>query len=420
MTHPDLTDDAINARIRQHRTTATTLKLSMPDGQPLTNAPVTIGQTSHAFDFGAIAFRLDLDRDTAHNRQFAKLFNLAILPFYWGEYERKRGEPATANHRAMATWLRDRGTASKGHPLGWHNVQPDWTIGMKPGELLDAYLDRVTREVGGFAGLVDQWDVTNEMMFAPEMKLDANPWGDLVTDLGRVEVARRGCQAARAANPAAELTLNDYEDTPRNLRFLRDCIDAGVDFDVVGLQTHMYAAPQPAEAVESWEHFTLFKEPAEVWATCEQFAALGKPLHFTELDISSGRLKDWPGQPWLDDWDGTPEGEAKQEHYLVQTYRTLFSHPAVESIVWWDFLDPGFMGAPIGLLRKDASPKPALHALHRLIHGEWTTGPLDLRTDADGRVSFRGFHGDYQVDAAIGQTTFTLAPHAGTSELRLR
>ena len=46
---------------------------------------------------------------------------------------------------------------------------------------------------------------------------------------------------------------------------------------------------------------------------------------------------------------------------------------------------------------KDLNPKPAFHVLKRLIKEEWTTQPIQAETDRKGRISFSGFHGNYEV-----------------------
>ena len=146
---------------------------------------------------------------------------------------------------------------------------------------------------------------------------------------------------------------------------------------------------------------------ARAWAVCERFAKFGKPLHFTETTILSGRRA-------KGGWSTSPEGEQRQARQAVEFYRTLFSHPAVEAIVWWDFSDQGaWQRAPAGMLRADLSPKPLYLALKKLIRRDWWTGPLARTTDAEGRVRFTGFLGEYEVAAAGRTASFRLdAPGA--------
>ncbi len=150
---------------------------------------------------------------------------------------------------------------------------------------------------------------------------------------------------------------------------------------------------------------------ARAWQVCERFAKFGKPLHFTEVTVVSGKRT-------KQGWNTTPEGEKRQARQVVEFYRTLFSHPAVEAITWWDFSDQGaWQRAPAGLVRKDMSPKPAYLALKDLIEKQWWTGPLELKTDAAGRVTFRGFLGHYEVEAGGRQGSFRLE-NAGTAAVR--
>jgi hypothetical protein len=115
-------------------------------------------------------------------------------------------------------------------------------------------------------------------------------------------------------------------------------------------------------------------------------------------------------------WPSTPEGEARQADDLVRHYRMLVAHPAVQSINYWGLSDAGaWLGAPVGLVRADGSRKPSYDALEGLIKGEWWLPPTELRTDADGRVTVRGFLGEYRVAATGLEAPFPLT--AGTTEL---
>jgi len=95
----------------------------------------------------------------------------------------------------------------------------------------------------------------------------------------------------------------------------------------------------------------------------------------------------------------TPQGETLQAQYVRDFYTLAFSHPAVEAIVWWSVSDYGaWRGSAAGLLNKNMEPKPAYAALDELINHEWRSSKK-TKIDEDGRISFRGFHGDYSVTA---------------------
>jgi hypothetical protein len=73
--------------------------------------------------------------------------------------------------------------------------------------------------------------------------------------------------------------------------------------------------------------------------------------------------------------------------------------------------------APAGLVRSDMSPKPAYEELRSLVKGKWWTKE-ETATGPGGSIEFRGFLGQYEVEARLGGR-FSLAKDAGTLEIRL-
>ncbi len=215
---------------------------------------------------------------------------------------------------------------------------------------------------------------------------------------------------ARAANPSATLLLNDFDMSAAYECLIEGCLEAGVRIDALGLQSHMHQG--------YWgEEKTL--------ATLDRFARYGLPIHFTESTLVSGHLMP-PEIVDLNDyqipkWPSTPEGEARQADEMVRHYRTLLSHPAVEAITYWGLSDAGaWLGAPVGFVRADATPKPSYDALRSLVKGDWWLAPTTMTTDDAGRVTVTGFLGDYQVATAEGVASFELARSgSGSVEARL-
>lgn len=396
--HDELSATAVEARIHACRTAPVTLTVQDAGGQPLANAAVTVEQTQHRFLFGCNGFHL-ADTNTAYRDRyrdtFAALLNFATLPFYWGGYEPVLGEPHRERLQEMARWCQAQGIRPKGHPLCWHEVVPPWLVGRPLDEVHRLQMARITRDVEGFAGLVDLWDVVNEVMATPAHGAE-NPITQLCNAHTPEGLVRETFTTARQANPHATLVLNDYDISPACADQSQRFLDAGIPIDVIGVQSHMHNGYWGAE---------------KTWEVCQRFAQLGKPVHFTELTILSGRLKSPDDRDWHfrhPDWPTTPEGEARQAAEVREFYRLLFSCPAVEAITWWDFVDGDWQGAPAGLVRKDLTPKPAYDALLALIKHDWWTGPLTLRTDAHGQATFRGFLGDYRLVAGDQQGTFAL------------
>jgi len=395
----ELSDERIDERITKHRTAEVRLTVMGPGGRPLANAPVVVRQVRHKFLFGCNAYMLTrcgkAELERAYRRRFKALLNYATLPFYWGSYEREQGKPAAKRLRQMARWCAEVGIRTKGHPLCWHQVVPPWLGKKPPAEVEALQWGRITRDVKEFRGLIDTWDVVNEAVVMPGFKPKTNPIGGLCKRIGRVKLIDRAFAHARKANAKATLLLNDFVPDARYEKLIRDCLAGGVEIDVIGIQSHM--------------HVGYWGAP-KTWRVCERFAKFGKPLHFTEATLLSGRLKtdsDW--QRRRTGWKTTPAGEKRQAREVAEFYRVLFSHPAVEGITWWDFSDLGaWQGAPAGFVRKDMSPKPAYEALMKLIKKQWWTGELKLTTDARGRVSFHGFLGEYVVESGKARASLRL------------
>ncbi len=397
---PALSPEAIQQRIRQHRTAETTLTILSADGKPLANAPVTIRQTRHRFLFGSNAFGIDpanaSPAQQAYQAHFSELLNFATLPFYWGSYERQAGQPSFDRVKAMADWCHANRIRTKGHPLAWQQVFPRWAMEKPIDEVWRLQLGRITRDVSAFAGIIDTWDVVNESVSMPNYTGEQTQIPAVAKKVGRVELIRQTFALARKANPKAALIINDYDTSANNEKVIRECLDAGIGIDVVGIQSHMHSGYWGA---------------GKTWEVCSRFANFGKPLHFTEATIISVNPKQnqkWAGR--YDDWLSTEEGEQRQAKQVVEFYTILFSHPAVEAITWWDFADAGaWLGAPSGLLKKDMTPKPAYTALLKLVKGDWWTAEIKATTDANGNVTFRGFLGDYAVRTPGGDAAFSIA-----------
>jgi hypothetical protein len=102
------------------------------------------------------------------------------------------------------------------------------------------------------------------------------------------------------------------------------------------------------------------------------------------------------------------EGEALQVQVVRDMYCLWFSVPKMAGITWWNLgngMAHGKEGLGLGgLTDENIKSKLAYRALDQLINHDWKTN-LQTRSDGDGKMSFRGFHGGYKVTVtADGQT----------------
>jgi GH35 family endo-1,4-beta-xylanase len=399
----------------QHRKAEARLRLISPDGTPAAHRPVRIDQLSHQFLFGcgafeAVALMNAQDEDEKAFLQqlmdkWLSLFNYGTLPFYWGRYEPVEGQTAFAETMAAAKWLQARGVRVKGHPLCWHTVCADWLMQYDNDEILRRQLARIRRDVTAYRGVVDMWDVINEVVIMPVFDKYDNAVTRICKELGRTPLVKAVFGAAKESNPDAVLLINDFNVSPAYEHLLEDLLEAEVPIGAIGIQSHQHQGYWGREKLED---------------VLARFSRFGLPIHFTENTLISGEimpayiedLNDWQ----VDSWPSTPEGEERQAREIAEMYAILFAHPQVEAITTWDFIDGGWLKAPSGFTRIDGSEKPSFRALQKLIHGAWETHE-ELCTDAEGCISFTGFKGGYALQSDMGGASLELT---GPTEAELR
>jgi len=388
--------------------TDVTITIQKAEGTPLANQEVTIEQTNHKFLFGTAAFDLvpltsgdyvGEAKEQAQERadKIAALFNAATLPFYWARFEPQRGKPITEKVKNAARWCLDHSMTTKGHPLCWHTLTADWLLTISNAEILQAQIARIKRDVSDFHGLIDMWDVINEAVIMPVFDKYDNGITRLCKEVGRLKTIKTMFEATRETNPTATLLINDFDISSAYDILIEGCLEAGIKFDVIGIQAHMHqgwwGVEKTLKVLENFERFNL-------------------PIHFTETTLVSGHLMPLEIVDLNDykvtDWPTTPEGEERQAEQTIQYYKTLFAHPLVEGITWWDSSDGGWLNAPAGLLRKDGSMKPAYEELMKLIKGKWWIPPTKLTTDENGQIHLSCFLGEYKLTYGKINGTFVV------------
>ena len=157
-------------------------------------------------------------------------------------------------------------------------------------------------------------------------------------------MTRLASETTRLADPTAFRVVNscctwsEYVATGRNYRgemrkpvrsvleYVRAVEDARVPYEAIGLQLYN---PQ--------------RDMLEIERQLERFFVFGKPVHITELGISSssepveGKETRTPGR---NVWHGTDWTEQIQADWAEQFYTICYSKPQIQAITWWDFADP--------------------------------------------------------------------------------
>jgi len=378
-----------------HRKASARLRILNPDGTPAASQPINVKQISHQFLFGCGAFDAVAMMKTQDERQrdflqermekWLRLFNYGTLPFYWGRYEPEEGKTAYDETMAAAKWLREKNVQVKGHPLCWHTACAPWLMQYSNEEILRRQLARIRRDVTAYKGVIELWDVINEVVIMPVFDKYDNAITRICKDMGRIRLVKEVFAAAKESDPNAVLLINDFNTSVSYEILLEGLLEAGVPIGAIGIQSHQHQGYWGLEKLND---------------VLARFSRFGLPIHFTENTLISGDimpahivdLNDWQ----VSSWPSTPEGEERQAREIAEMYSVLFAHPMVEAITTWDFNDGCWLKAPSGFVREDNSEKPAYHALQKLIHEAWETHET-LTTDSEGYVSFAGFKGDYLI-----------------------
>ena len=389
-----------------HRKSQARLRILNPDGTPAAFRNVAIKQTAHKFLFGCGAFdavRL-MNTDNEDEKAFLSqrmekwfaLFNYGTLPFYWGRYEPEEGHTAYNETMAAAKWLRAKGAQVKGHPLCWHTACAPWLMKYSNEEIMRRQIERIHRDVTAYKGVIDMWDVINEVVIMPVFDKYDNAVTRICKEKGRVGLVKEVFAAATESNSDAVLLINDFNTSEEYARLLEDLLEAGVPISAIGIQSHQHQGYWGLEKLNT---------------VLERFSRFGLPIHFTENTLISGEimpayivdLNDWQ----VDSWPSTPEGEERQAREISEMYSALFAHPLVEAITTWDFNDGCWLKAPSGFVHEDNSEKPSWYALRKLIHEDWETNET-LTTDENGCLCFTGFKGDYEISTETGRASLRL------------
>ena len=198
--------------------------------------------------------------------------------------------------------------------------------------------------------------------------------------------------------PNAQLFINEMPhvcheyngEDPTQTRYykhIKGLVDRNVPFDGIGFQFHIMSDQAVAEILGGHAY-----APRQLFQVYDLYDRFELPMYITEITMPT------PGM-------GT-EGEELQRQMVRNYYRLWFSVPRMKGITWWNLGDgtaieheTKFNG---GLLRKNLDPKPSYLELERLIKDDWTTRET-LRTDENGHLDFRGFHGQYTLRVNTGK-----------------
>lgn len=370
-----------------------------------TNAKkVKVTLKNHKFRFGCNLFMLDEfpddpNKNVIYRQKFKEVFNLATLPFYWDATEPEEGKtryeigsPALYRRPPVDLCIKyceENNIEPREHALCYDRFFPDWLVDKTVPEIKQYIVKRMQQISRRYADKIPTIEVTNEMFWDKgKTPIYADP--DFMVFCYE--------QAAKYF-PKNELCINEWSGDiwnknplPWNNYYLiiENLLLKGARVDAIGMQYHMF-----------YNKDDYFKSTRRVYnlrhliQVMDNFARLKKPFQITEITIPA--------------FTEESADEQAQADVIEQLYSTWFSYPNVEQIIYWNLVDgyaaftePGNMTAGEnvyrgGLLRFDLSEKPAFQRIKHLVKDVWSTNE-QLETKG-GAASFRGFYGEYEVEA---------------------
>ena len=419
-----LMEGRVKEEIEKYRKGFCMLHFVDENGKPIAGKKVIIHQASHDFKYGANIFMLDEFKDPDDNAKyremFSEYFNLATVPFYWDGLEPEQGKPRFDKHspkiyrrpapELCVEYCEENGIDAKLHCLVYDKFIPSWLLRDDMSAMEKAYEERIRQIAERYSGRLMEFEVINETLCEQgwnyksviSEKRDIVEWA--------FELARKYLPyetlVINEANPIVDAAKQDY----RNPYFMQieKCLLNGASIDKIGLQHHIFTgvSAQNSEQYEAAvKNGALTVSPELYLKGLDVFAELGLPLELTEVTIPT--------------FGETEEDEELQAELLKNIYSVWFSHPSVDTIVYWNTVEGyAYAGSPSwdenrcrgALFHHDLTPKKSALILKKLFNEIWHTD-IELITDENGYVEFRGFYGDYTAEINGSAANFGIHKH---------
>ena len=374
--------EAAFARIEKLRKADLALQLVGADGKPLPNTTVAVELDRHEFGFGSCVTRGmltkegpdgDRYRDIARRTFSRVVFENDLKPDFFPRDEKGRAEL----EKSMA-WLRANGISIRGHYLMQEAIDA-WSRARlaDPEKLKSDLLESVRERIGTVGGRVVEWDVINHPVAWQGAELLGQKGPPLDT---------LGAEVFREARRLTKLPLCINEDQifrpgpqqDKTFELLGKLKRDGVRVDGLGNQSHF--------------HSSFLPSPEDLLRVTDRFAAVVPKQVITEYDIV------------------TNGDEQLAADYLRDSLIVCFSHPAYDGFLLWGFWEGSHWLPEAALWRKDWSARPIGLVWEDWVGKRWHTREI-LTSDANGKITWRGFKGTYRL--SVGDTV-TGPFHPGT------
>ncbi len=374
---------------------------------------IVVKQKRHKFLFGCTAFMLNSfekeEKEPIFKEKFARLFNQAVVPFYWSDLEPQEGKLRFGKdseniYRRPAPdivldFCKEYGIEPKGHCLLWNSHVPQW-LQEYPVEKRKEIVERRFKEIANeYADKIPSFDIVNES--ATNYRRGLNFLFEEYDEYGLKLGERYFPNNKKILNETNGAIWGNYLTQGKYMAFnmqLKDFLRKGLPIDEIGLQYHIFST---SEEMALPGINKVYLDANAMIEILNIFDSYDLPMHISEITVPGS------GQ--------NSENEEVQAYIVEELYKTWFATRNMKSIVWWNMVDGYAAYAPLGsnegenrcgggLMRFDMSEKPAYKVLDRLINQEWNTS---FEKSIEGQeLSFRGFYGEYEI--TVDGKTYTV------------
>lgn len=372
----------LDSSIYNIRTGDVIIKLVNSQQKPVVGAEIKLEQTKHNFEFGTalassmFAPEVNPQDQATYLQKVKELFNYTVHEnaFKWEYTEPQQNQYNFQDVDRIFDWSINNEMPIRGHAVYWTKEQfnPPWLKTLSPEQLRQAVYKRAYDICGRYAGILDEYDVVNEMTH-----------GDFFQYRLGEGILKDMFDWCKQADPTATLYVNDYnlvngKSLNLYVEKIRALINSGAPVGGIGIQVHVRE----------------YISPGQIQHTLDTLAQFGLPLKITEF---------------------TAVWESEQEKARVQSdlYRIAFAHPAVKGIYMWGFWAGAHWDSNAALYSYDWQPLPAGNTYQDMVFKSWWTR-VNTFTNNNGELQARAFFGDYlvtvQTPNGITRRTFSFPP----------
>lgn len=376
------------AKIEAIRMGDLTVTVQDQNGKVIPNAEVKVEMTEHDFKFGTCIAEILMNNQN-YNQALSAFFNSAVSGSgtKWACYEREPERALYGHGVAEKLGM----TYFRGHTLVWDypltrttdangdykfddNIPERLWLAIKTRnqEAMEKYYQEWIRTACQTFSYVGEWDVLNE----------PNHNHNLIDQYG-YELVKKWFDWAKEYSPEGtklyinEATITDSKTqlyVDKFINFAKGAMEAGVEFDGIGVQGH----------------FDEFASPLEFYNNLQQLAALGKEMKITEFD--NGRVMRL--YPYM------------EASFLRDTMILMFSMEEMTGFFMWGFWDKMSTWENAPLFDADWNLKISGEQYLDLVYNQWWTRETG-RTGADGTFHTRAYYGTYDITVTVNGKTVT-------------